>query len=366
MEETADNTGFEIEQIVDLLIRCHTSGSFIRDPNPQIITRTERGQLQLDESHLEKRSHADVAALTLAQLWPLMHGESTRRKIMAGQRYLRLRKMEGDVDEALRSFTDNYVGRCFHDNCDFQTLQVGSLIWHVRRDRLTDAHRPILEDPDRFLLPGAKLLKDSNRSTVAETPGQSILKRFNLKKVSNLLKNKFSRSRARQAFKRGYHLETLGIPTPCPIAYAEQEKLGWPYRSFLLQERLADAVSLDEAFRKWDETDREMKRASIARVGRIVGLLHDSGFANRDLKATNLMVDDVGGTWVIDLDGIRVSERVNAETRLKNLRRMTRDIPSYGELSIRDRMLFLKSYVRCVQKGSAAQLFRELGQEEWR
>ena len=78
------------------------------------------------------------------------------------------------------------------------------------------------------------------------------------------------------------------------------------------------------------------------------------------------MVDDVGGTWVIDLDGIRVSDRVNAETVLKNLRRMTRDIPSYGELSVRDRMLFLKAYVRTVHKGSAAQLFRELGQEEWR
>lgn len=366
MEKPVENKADEMEQIVDLLIRCHTSGCFIRDPGPQLLQHTERGQLRLDESHLEKRSHADVPALVLSQLWPLMHGASTRRKLIAGERYLRLRNMDGDVDSALRGFNDNHVGRCFHDNRDFQTLQVGDLIWHVRKDRLTDSHRPILEDPDRFLLPGDKLLKDSRRSTLARTPGQSILKRFNLKKYSNLLKNKFDRSRARQAYKRGYHLETLGIPTPCPIAYAEKQKFGWPFQSYLLQERLADAVSLDEAFRRWDDTDPEMKRASIARVGRIVGLLHDGGFANRDLKATNLMVDDSGGTWVIDLDGIRVSERVNEETRVKNLRRITRDIPSYGHLSTRDRMLFLKAYVRCVRRGNAADLYRQLGQDEWR
>ena len=356
----------EIDALVEVVVRCHTTGYFVRDPSPQVLHRDPYGALEIPVNELEKRSHANVPHLSLAQLWSFMHGASTQRKLEAGRQYATRRGLNGvDLDGALKLYTDHRLERCFHENRDFKVIQVEGLRWHCRRELLRDSHSAIMQDPDRFLVPGPKLVKDGKSTTLGITPGDAVLKRFNLKKVSRLLKHQFAPSRARRAFQTAYHLESLGIQTPKPIAFSERKLVGTVYRSYLMMEFMDEVTEVDKAFRVWNEQGHPSKGRALRSVGRLVGLLHDAGFANRDLKAGNILVSAEGEASIIDLDGISHSDRVNEETRIKNLRRMVRDMPSFGHLTVRDRMTFLDSYAKTCRSGRAAALFRRLDEEPW-
>lgn len=351
--------------LVDLVVDTHERGYFIADPSPAAIRWNEGDEPLLGDPDLEKRSHTALPHLALWQLWSLMFGFSPLRKLQAGRAYLRRRRLETDLELALRQHADMELARCFHKNRDFQTVQAGPLVWHVRRALLRDAHRVVLADPDAQLRAPHDLIKDSRGSTVAAVPGDGILKRFNVKKYRNLVKHQFAPSRARKAFQRAYHLEMIGVRTPRVIAYADRKVMGLATSSYLLMERLPDVAVGAEAIRGWSATDRHLTRLVLGDAGRMIGLLHGAGFSNRDLKASNLLVTGGGEIWLVDLDGIRHMERVNEEVRIKNLRRIVRDLPQYGSLGLRDQLAFLRAYCRSVRSGRAADLHRRLAGEDW-
>lgn len=351
-----------IDEIIDLVVRCHTAAQSIRDPSPTCLFRNARGQLAIDGADLEHRTIVNIPHLALHELWALMSGCGTEARLVAGRRYLERRGLSSDVDEALRIHRGKETERCFHDNRDFKIVQSGDLIWHCRRDLLRPTHDPILADPDRFLRPGSKLLKDGRATTISVVPGQALLKRFNSKKLRALFKHHFMYSRARHSFQGAYHLEMLGISTPRPVAFAERRFCGLLLRSYLLMEYLPDAMAIDRFTRQWQVDGTPARKIAVENVGRIVGQLHEAGFANRDLKSRNILVSEAGQAWIIDLDGVDYKSRVNEETRVRNLLRMVRDLEHHGRLTLRDRLSFLKSYARAAGAGSANGLFRRLAE----
>ncbi len=364
MTQNPPDETMHIDRLVSLLCRLHDRGDFINDPSPAVLAWNEEGIPQVDEVDLVKRSHVNHPARALAQLWSLMHGFSPRRRLDAARRYLARRDLKLPLEMAMKEHISREIERCFHNNRDFQVIQTGGLLWHVRRAALRDAHRMVLEDPDAFLRPGSKLIKDSRGTTVARTPGDALLKRFNLKKYRNLVKHQFSPSRARKAYKRAYHLEMIGIRTPRVIAYADRSIFGFIRRSYLLMEFLPDVRIGAETLKSLTAEQVKARRDLIAAAGRLVGLLHGEGFSNRDLKASNLLVARNRELWLVDLDGIKHLETVSEEVRVRNLRRMVRDLPQYGSLSLKERMIFLDAYCRSVQNGRAAFLYRKLASED--
>ena len=352
--------------LVDLVVALHEKGDFIHDPSPSVIELDETGQPFIPESELEKRSHVDVPHLVLAQLFSLLHGQSPRLKLLMARRYLKRRGLQvDDLEDVLRDHTTGEIERCFQRNRDFKTVQAGGMVWQVRRELFRDSHKVVLDDPDSFLQPGAKLLKNGRGTTVAGTPGAAVLKRFNLKKYSTIVKNQFAASKARRAFQKAYHLEIIGIRTPRVVAFSDRATLGVVHRSYLLMEQVPDVVEGAEAIRKWNGERHETRRQAIAQAGALVGRLHGSGFANRDLKSSNMLATPSGDVWLIDLDGVQHAGRVSEEVRVKNLRRIVRDLPSYGDLSLKDSMHFLRSYIRAYRAGDAGPLFRKLAEEPW-
>lgn len=361
MSAAPDRSDSADDELVALLAQLHRDGRFIRDPSPTVLHRGEDGGLTIAESDLETRQDRDRRDLALADLWSLMRGASPRVKIEAAARYLDQRGLEDtDLERALRNFRRRDVERTLEENRDFSVVEAEGLVWHVRRDLLRPEHRAVLADPDAFLRPGAHLLKDGRGTTVGQTPGAGVLKRFNLKRYRNLLRNQIAGSRARAAYQQAYHLETMGIRTARAIAFAERTRLGCIYRSYLFMDLVPDVRPGADAIREWRHHQPHKRRRALFDAGRTIGRLHDAGFSNRDLKASNLLVNESGHVWVIDLDGVAHQPRVPEEQRLKNLRRIVRDLPRYGHLTTRESLTFLSAYARAVRQGEARTLFRKL------
>ncbi len=352
------------KKLVDLVVSIHGRGYFINDPSPAALVWNSNGEPSVEEVDLVKRSHVGIPHLALSQLWSLMYGASPRRRLEAARDYLRARGLETEIESAMKDHIARDIERCFHTNRDFKVIQAGGLVWNARHDVLTDAHRIVLDDPDAFLEPSANLIKDSRATTVARCAGHALLKRFNLKKYRNIVKHQFSSSRARRAYKRAYHLEMIGIRTPRVIAYTDKKILGCVHKSYLLMDFLPDVRIGAETLKSLTKDERSQRLALLASAGRLVGLLHGEGFSNRDLKASNLLVTNSGELWLVDLDGIKHLETVSSEVRVKNLRRMVKDLPQYGDLSLSERWRFLASYCRSVQNGDPKELYRKLASED--
>ncbi len=352
------------KRLIEMVASIHDRGYFINDPSPSALSWDESGLPSVQEVDLVKRSHVDIPHLALSQLWSLMHGASPRRRRQAAETYLARRSLETQIEPAMRDHINGEIERCFHTNRDFKTIQAGGLVWHARHDVMSDAHKLVLENPDKFLQPGDSLIKDSRATTVAKTDGPALLKRFNLKKYRNLVKHQFAASRARSAYQRGYYLEMIGIRTPRVLAYADRRVLGCIHRSYLLMDYLTDVQMGADHLKSLGSADKEERLSLIAGAGRLVGLLHGEGFSNRDLKASNILASEKGELWLVDLDGIKHLVTVSEEVRVKNLRRMVRDLPQYGALSLREKLRFLDAYCRSLEKGRPKDLFRKLASKD--
>jgi 3-deoxy-D-manno-octulosonic acid kinase len=107
-----------------------------------------------------------------------------------------------------------------------------------------------------------------------------------------------------------------GLPVPRPLA-AYYLRKGHRYRAAILLERIEGVHSL--AHRAATPGDE----APWAEAGRLVARIHRAGLDHADLNAHNLLFDDDGKGWVIDVDRSRLRIPATAwrEGNLARLRR---------------------------------------------
>ena len=107
-----------------------------------------------------------------------------------------------------------------------------------------------------------------------------------------------------------------GLPVPRPIA-ACYLRSGFHYRASILLERLEHVHSL--AHRAVTPGDA----APWEEAGRLVARIHRGGLDHADLNAHNLLFDDEGRGWVIDVDRsrVRIPETRWRESNLARLKR---------------------------------------------
>ena len=223
--------------------------------------------------------------------------------------------------------------RCLKTNRDFAREQIGGLCWNVRRDALIPEVQAVLRDPDAFLT-RAKLFKNGRAATVGAADGL-VLKRYNRLKLLNPLKDVFRGSPARRGFRKSYHLELCGFPTPAVAATADRRVLGMPVCSYVLMAEIPDAV---DAARWSGDVAKEL--------GFIVAWLHAEGFTHRDLKPANILFDAKGRPSLIDLDGLAFVRTVTPLDAAGNLRRLAEGMAAAGKLTRRNVITFLHIYCR--------------------
>src|SRR5207247_3489276 len=141
-------------------------------------------------------------------------------------------EVERDSRRLRRTLLYRRSKRCLLRNREFARQRLGGLTWQLRLSLANDAVRRVLEDPDGFLTGRAQVLKPGRTSTVGLADGL-VLKRFNFRKIENVVKDLLRPSRARRAFRAAYHLELAGIATARPIALAVQRAAGILLRSYL-------------------------------------------------------------------------------------------------------------------------------------
>jgi tRNA A-37 threonylcarbamoyl transferase component Bud32 len=213
----------------------------------------------------------------------------------------------------------------------------------LRGYAVADFPLDFLADPDAlFALPSTRILKDSRTSTVAEVvlptangPRVVILKRFNIRRRSELLKNLVRRSPALRSWVVGHSLRDCWLASPRPLAVFHRIKHGCPAEGYLLTEKVADAVELRE----------NVCGAVLEKLARTVRAMHDRGVSHRDLKASNVLLERGDSPALIDLVGVQTRVRVSFRQRAKELARLNASSLSLPGVRNADRLRFLHTYL---------------------
>ena len=118
------------------------------------------------------------------------------------------------------------------------------------------------------------------------------------------------------------HLFAQGLPVPRPVATAVTRH-GISYTAALITVRIPGARTLAELLEQ-GAADNGL----LERVGATIRRFHDIGLDHVDLNARNLLVDDAGKVWLIDLDRCRL--RNPGTWREANLARLERSLVKFG------------------------------------
>ncbi len=225
-----------------------------------------------------------------------------------------------------------------------QILEIGAIRWHVageqagRLEKWLSAHFP------GILTESENVLKKDKGSRVASAAGL-VLKESTARKGRSMLRFGLRRSGARRAFTIGNELNAHGVPTPRPVAWATVRRFGLRERDYLVTEKVENACLLTEKLKTagGDKTEREW---IVRMLGRLLALFHCSGFSNRDMKDTNILVTENGGLklWVVDLDGVRQKGMVTRTRAFRDFWPIVRSLAMYGWGDDCDKAAMLAAY----------------------
>ncbi len=313
-------------QVMDFVEQCHQKGMVHGDLHPaNILVHLPSGELRLADLkgvRIEKDPDPAKQMMDLAYLnihFPM----SLPEKLLRLSDQVRRKKM------AIR------CGRCLKNNREFDSQSHGGRRWWVRKPLLDKGLKALLANPD-LALGGDSVLKAGRSSTVGRCDGW-VVKRYNLKKPLNVIKDLFRPSKAKRGFRLSYHLELVGLSSPHIAAVAEDRVFGFLLRSFLVMEEIPAAVALGAA------ADRD---GLTARVSKLIGRLHHEGFSHRDLKESNLLIDEQGEPHLIDLDGLSFEEKVASKVAVANLVRLDRGLRGRQVYTRANWIGFIKRYCR--------------------
>ncbi len=194
--------------------------------------------------------------------------------------------------EMERQFLARRARRCLKRNRDFDRHDG----WYYRKQ----FWKPEWRDTEAFFA-RARILKRGRTSLVGAADGV-VMKQYNLRRPSRLLKDLFRRPRAVRAYLKAYHLELAGIPTARPIAAGRRGFTSW-----FVMEEIPNA-----------------RPASADAARKLIERLHDAGFTHRDLKPSNIVMNDKGEAFLIDLEGLQFVGEVSPKQRAKDLARFER------------------------------------------
>ena len=169
-----------------------------------------------------------------------------------------------------------------------------------------------------------EVIKNSGSSFVSslKMPGMGdvVIKIYRQKRFINYVKDIFRKSRGFKSWRGSWSLVTRRIETPEPVMAGELRKCGIVKKSFFISKALPFAENLT-LFVK--DADKKARTNLIKQFGPFIKKIHDRGIFPKDMKGSNILVEDSGEKYyLIDLDHIEIKNRVAINDRLINVRQI--------------------------------------------
>jgi heptose I phosphotransferase len=170
--------------------------------------------------------------------------------------------------------------------------------------------------------------------------------------AKNLLTAKLPVLGAGQEWRAVQRLHEVGVPTMTAVAYGERGRNPAAQHSFIVTEELAPTESLEDYSINWRAQPPEprLKRALIAEVARMTGMMHRAGVNHRDCYICHFLLHtDTPVTFddfklsVIDLHRAQTRARITTRWRNKDLAALYFSALDIG-LTRRDKLRFLRGY----------------------
>ncbi|MFI8748547.1 3-deoxy-D-manno-octulosonic acid kinase [Vreelandella lionensis] len=130
------------------------------------------------------------------------------------------------------------------------------------------------------------------------------------------------RTRAFREVRLTAALYEQGLPVPRPVACCVT-RFGLTYEAALLTVRIPGARALASLL-----SAGEADEALLKRVGAMIKRFHQAGLDHVDLNARNILVDEAGKPWLIDLDRCRL--RPPGKWQASNLQRLERSVVKFA------------------------------------
>lgn len=160
----------------------------------------------------------------------------------------------------------------------------------------------------------------------------------------------FFNSPARRAWFSAHGLMALKFLTPKQYALIEEKVSVQLKRSFIVMEDISNYLPcnkyIDEMFKSFhDKIIIKKKRDFISCLAVSFRRLHDTGVYHHDLKANNIMVEELYNKWnfyYLDLDRIYFGKKVSIEKKIKNLSQINASLSNI--ITYTDRLRFYLIY----------------------
>jgi hypothetical protein len=179
-----------------------------------------------------------------------------------------------------------------------------------------------------------------------------IIKRYENKTLPGRLKTLVRPSKAREELEAACGVSQRGIPTPVPLAIGERKRWGMVHESLVILEKLQDGQDLNRFFLVSDipgtsDRDGAEKWKIIKALGVLARRVNEAGVHQSDFALNNFLLerDDRGETklYLSDFEKITLRRSLSFDQEITCLAKLNR---VGREVSLADRMRFLKSYAR--------------------
>lgn len=177
-----------------------------------------------------------------------------------------------------------------------------------------------------ILMDEGQILKNGNTCYVSRLIWQGqdvVVKRYNHKGFIHSLRHTIKKSRARRGWLQGHRLGILDIATPKPLAYIEQLKKKFVWKSYLVTEYV-EGQKLYDLLQNSNIT-KEQRLMIIHQINELLDKMGKYHITHGDLKHTNILVTN-NGLVLTDLDGMKVHKWrwTYKSSRTKDLQRFVK------------------------------------------
>jgi tRNA A-37 threonylcarbamoyl transferase component Bud32 len=197
--------------------------------------------------------------------------------------------------------------KIFRNSTEFNRItRMGWLGMVERRYQNTELNDFLKHPESAFAHPAAVMLKNGRSSTVIKLTldGRDyVIKRYNMKNTMHRLRRLLRPTRAAHSWRLAQKLALFQVNTAAPVAFIESNWLGLRGKSYFVMNNIAgtDAKSYLTPF----EGEPYAAANIMQRISNLILSLKKLEMTHGDLKATNIIVDDHGRPYLIDLDGAR-------------------------------------------------------------